>query len=60
MNRSAYDESLMCPGSLTIWFDRRMMWDGQLIGKRSPTPDYGHGTIQSCLTVSLIAGMMLA
>ena len=38
-------------GSLTIWFDRAMIWEAAPTGKRGRQPDYSDAAIQTCLTM---------
>ncbi len=38
-NWPAYNEALKRRGSLTIWFDPEMTWDGTPTGKRGRQPD---------------------
>jgi hypothetical protein len=58
-NWPAYNEALKRRGSLTIWFDPEMMWDGQPTGKRCRKPDYSDGAIQTSLTMKVLFGMAL-
>jgi hypothetical protein len=58
-NWPAYNEALKRRGSLTIWFDPEMIWDGQPTGKRGRKPDYSDGAIQTCLTMKVLFGMAL-
>jgi len=42
-NWPAYNEARKRRGSLTIWFDPGMTWDGQTTGKCGRTPDDSDG-----------------
>ena len=58
-NWPAYNEALKRRGSLTIWFDPEMTWDGTPTGKRGRQPAYSDGAIQTCLTMKVLFGMAL-
>ena len=58
-NWPAYDEALKRRGSLTIWFDPAMTWEGAPTGKRGRQPDYSDAAIQTCLTMKVLFGMAL-
>ncbi len=58
-NWPAYNEALKRRGSLTIWFDPEMSWDGTPTGKRGRQPAYSDGAIQTCLTMKVLFGMAL-
>ena len=48
---AGYSEALKCRGSLTIWFDPAMIWEGAPTGKRGRPRSYSDAAIQSCLTM---------
>ena len=58
-NWPAYNEALKRRGSLTIWFDPAMTWEGAPTGKRGRQRDYSDAAIQSCLTMKVLFGMAL-
>ncbi len=58
-NWPSYNEALKRRGSLTIWFDPAMTWDGAPTGKRGRQPAYGDAAIQTCLTMKVLFGMAL-
>lgn len=44
-------EALKRRGSLTIWFDPGMSWDGAPTGRRGRQQTYSDTAIQTCLTM---------
>jgi hypothetical protein len=58
-NWRSYNEALKRRGSLTIWFDPAMTWEGAPTGKRGRRQLYGDAAIQSCLTLKVAFGMAL-
>lgn len=55
----AYKKALKLRGSLTIWFDPAMTWEGAPSGKRGRQQTYSDSAIQSCLTMKVLFGMAL-
>lgn len=58
-NWASYNEALKRRGSLTIWFDPAMRWEGVPTGKRGRRQLYSDAAIQSCLTMKVLFGMAL-
>jgi len=58
-NWRSYNEAFKCRGSLTIWFDPAMRWDGPPTGKRGRRQSYSDAAIQSRLTMKVLFGMEL-
>lgn len=58
-NWPSYNEALKRRGSLTIWFDPAMRWEGAPTGKRGRRHLYSDAAIQSCLTLKVLFGMAL-
>jgi hypothetical protein len=58
-NWRSYNEALKRRGSLTIWFDPAMRWEGAPTGKRGRRQLYSDAAIQSCLTLKVLFGMAL-
>jgi hypothetical protein len=58
-NWPAYNEALKRRGSLTIWFDPEMSWDGAPTGKRGRQQSYSDAAIQTCLSMKVLFGMAL-
>ena len=58
-NWPSYNKALKRRGSLTIWFDPAMTWDGAPTGKRGRQRDYSDAAIQTCLTMKVLFGMAL-
>ena len=58
-NWPAYNEALKRRGSLTIWFDTEMTWEGKPTGKRGRQPVYSDPAIQTCLTMKVLFGLAL-
>jgi len=58
-NWRSYNEALKHRGSLTIWFDPAMRWEGAPTGKRGRRRLYSDAAIQSCLTLKVLFGMAL-
>jgi hypothetical protein len=59
MNWPSHNEALKCRGSLTIWFDPAMRWEGAPTGNRGRRQSYSDAAIQSCLTMKVLFGMAL-
>ena len=59
MNWPAYNEALKRRGSLTIWFDPEMSWDGAPTGRRGRQQTYSDAAIQTCLSMKVLFGMAL-
>lgn len=59
LNWRSYNEALKRRGSLTIWFDPAMIWEGTPTGKRGRRQRYSDAAIQSCLTLKVVFGMAL-
>lgn len=58
-NWSAYNDSLKRRGSLSIWFDREMVWVPPPNGKRGRQQRFSDAAIQTCLTLKVLFGMPL-
>ena len=58
-NGPAYNEALKRRGSLTIWFDPEMRWDGAPMGKPVRQQTYSDAAIQTCLSMNVLFGMAL-
>jgi hypothetical protein len=58
-NWPAYNEALKRRGSLTIWFDPEMSWDGAPTGRRGRQQTYSDAAIQTCLSMKVLFGMAL-
>ena len=58
-NWPSYNEALKRRGSLTIWFDPAMRWEGAPTGRRGRCQSYSDAAIQSCLTMKVLFGMAL-
>ena len=58
-NWPAYNKALKRRGSLTIWFDLAMTWEGAPNGKRGRQRTYSDTAIQTCLTMKVLFGMAL-
>jgi len=58
-NWPAYNEALKRRGSLTIWFDPKMIWDAAPTGKHGRQQTYSYTAIQTCLTMKVLFGMAL-
>jgi len=58
-NWPAYNEALKRRGSLTIWFDPEMSWDGAPTGRRGRQQSYSDAAIQTCLSMKVLFGMAL-
>ena len=59
LNWPAYNVALKRRGSLSIWFDRDMVWAAQPTGKRGRQPVYSDAAVQTCLTMKVLFGMAL-
>jgi len=58
-NWADYNAALKRRGSLTIWFDPEMNWDGIPSGKRGRSQTFSDAAIQTCLTMKVLFGMAL-
>lgn len=58
-NWPAYKEALKRRGSLTIWFDPEMSWDGAPTGRRGRQHTYSDAAIQTRLAMKVLFGMTL-
>mgnify|MGYP001059470490 FL=1 len=58
-NWPAYNEALKRRGSLTIWFDVEIIWDGAPTGRRGRKQSYSDAAIQTCLSMKMLFGMAL-
>jgi hypothetical protein len=58
-NWPAYNEALKRQGSLTIWFDPEMSWDGAPTSRRGRQQSYSDAAIQTCLSMKVLFGMAL-
>ena len=58
LNWPAYNKALKRRGSLTIWFDPDMTWDAAPSGKRGRQQTYSDASIQTCLTMKVLFGMV--
>jgi hypothetical protein len=59
-NRAAYKAALKRRGSLTIWFDAEMDWVAKPSGKTGRSQTFSDVAIQTCLTMKVLFGMVLA
>jgi len=50
-NWPAWNEALKRRGSLTIWLDPAMTWEGTPTGTPGRRPDCGDAAIRTCLTL---------
>ncbi|QJE03650.1 IS5 family transposase (plasmid) [Massilia forsythiae] len=50
-NWKDYNTALKARGSLLIWLDKDMRWNGDATGKRGRSPTYSDASIQFCLTI---------
>ena len=58
-NWPTYNEALKQRGSLTIWFDPKMVWVPPSTGKRGRQRQFSDAAIQTCLTLKVLFGMAL-
>ena len=58
-NWPAYNDALKRRGSLTIWFDPEMSWNGVPTGRRGRQQAYSDAAIQTCLSMKVLFGMAL-
>lgn len=58
-NWRANNEALKRQGSLIIWFDPEMTWEGKPTSKRGRQPTCSDAAIQTCLTMKVLFGMAL-
>ena len=57
-NWPAYNDALKRRGSLTIWFDPEMSWEAAPSGKRGRQQSYSDASIQTCLAMKVLFGMV--
>jgi hypothetical protein len=58
-NWSAYNESLRQRGSMLLWIDQDMNWEGTQSGKRGHPPQFSDAAIQFCLMIKNLYGLAL-
>jgi hypothetical protein len=58
-NLSSYNDSLKRRGSLSIWFDPKMIWTPPPSGKRGRQQQFSDAAIQTFLTLKVLFGMPL-
>ncbi|MBL3559672.1 IS5 family transposase [Rhodovulum sulfidophilum] len=58
-NWPEYNQAPKRRGSLTIWFDPAMRWDGVPTGRGGRQQAYSDAAIQMCLTMKVLFGMAL-
>jgi len=58
-NWSSYNDSLKQRGSLSIWFDPKMVWTPPPSGKRGRQQQFSDAAIQTCLTLKVLFSMPL-
>ena len=58
-NWSSYNAALKKRGSLTVWFDPAMVWEGLPTGRRGRRLSYRAAAIQTCLTLKVQFGFAL-
>ncbi|MGX7347073.1 IS5 family transposase [Acetobacter pasteurianus] len=58
-NWSSYNAALKKRGSLTVWFDPSMNWEGLPMGRRGRRQSYSDAAIQTCLTLKVLFGFAL-
>ena len=58
-NWSSYNAALKKRGSLTVWLDPSMNWEGLPTGRRGRQPGYSDAAIQTCLTLKVLFGFAL-
>lgn len=58
-NWSTYNAALKKRGSLTVWFDPSMTWEGLPTGCRGRQRSYSDAAIQTCLTLKVLFGFAL-
>jgi hypothetical protein len=58
LNWPEYNRALKRRGSLTIRFDPDMSWAAQPAGKRGRQPVDGDAAVQTCLTMTVLFGMV--
>lgn len=59
INWKTYNAALKTRGSLMIWLDRDMNWNGAPLGKRGRTPTFSDAAIQFCLTIKCLFTLAL-
>jgi hypothetical protein len=57
-NWAEYNLSLKQRGSLSIWFDAKMMWEAEASGRRG-RQQFSDAANQTCLTLKVLFGMPL-
>lgn len=58
-NWKAYNEALKARGSLRVWLDPEMCWDGKPTGKRGRCQKYSDEAVQFCLTIKSLFNLPL-
>ena len=58
-NWKDYNTALKAHGSLLIWLDEAMCWQGSASGKRGRRPKYSEAAIQFCLTIKGLFNLAL-
>lgn len=58
-NWSSYNAALKKRGSLTVWFDPSMLWEGLATGRQGRRQSYSDAAIQTCLTLKVLFGFAL-
>ncbi len=58
-NWPSYNAALKKRGSLTVWFDPAMSWEGLPTGRRGRRRSYSDVAIQTCLTLKVLFGLAL-
>lgn len=58
-NWKEYNAALKSRGSLLIWLDKDMLWQGRASGKRGRSPKYSEAAIQFCLTIKSLFNLAL-
>lgn len=58
-NWKAYNEALKARGSLRVWLNPEMCWDGKPTGKRGHCQKYSDEAVQFCLTIKSLFNLPL-
>ena len=58
-NWSSYNSALRKRGSLTVWFDPAITWEGVATCRRGRRQSYSDAAIQTCLTLKVLFGFAL-
>jgi len=58
-NWPSYNTALKHRGSVSIWFDPKMVWVPPRTGKRDRQQQFSDAAIQTCLTIKVLFGMPL-